>query len=235
MNNKYKVLLSLLLVLNVAYSNESNPLNSKNSKKETTHETHSSHDGDNDHKKHDNLEDESTHKNHDDHKDDDNQKKHSAHEEDNKHKNNDGHEDGERHGKHDDHKDGEKDGEHDDHGEGKSIGKGKAIESVDEVKGFKLSKEAIKTIDLKLQTVDGEEFSIDKKTLVTSKSVKGIYRFRGGYFKFLPIKLIKEINGKYLVNVKGVDFGDQIVTNGVGLLRVTDVYSTDESEYGHSH
>ena len=51
----------------------------------------------------------------------------------------------------------------------------------------------------------------------------------------MQVKLLKEVNGKYLVKVKGVDFGDQIVTNGVGLLRVTDVYSTDKSEYGHSH
>ncbi|MCR9206349.1 MAG: hypothetical protein NXH75_17340, partial [Halobacteriovoraceae bacterium] len=121
------------------------------------------------------------------------------------------------------------------HGGGKAIGKGKAIEAVDEVKGLKLSKEAIKTLKLKLKTVDGDEFSIEKTTLVASKGVKGLYRFRGGFFKFLPVKLKKEVKGKYLVKVKGVDFGDQIVTNGVGLLRVTDVYSTDKSEYGHSH
>ena len=124
---------------------------------------------------------------------------------------------------------------HDDHGGGKSVGKGKAIEEVDEVKGFKLSKEAIKSLKLKLQTVDGDEFEINKTTLVASKDIKGIYRFRDGFFKFLPITLKREIKGKYLVKVKGVDFGDQIVTDGVGLLRVSDVYSTDKSEYGHSH
>jgi hypothetical protein len=51
----------------------------------------------------------------------------------------------------------------------------------------------------------------------------------------MPVELLKESKGKYLVKVKGVDFGDQIVIDGVGLLRVTDVYSTDTSEYGHSH
>ena len=43
------------------------------------------------------------------------------------------------------------------------------------------------------------------------------------------------LKGKYLVKVKGVGFGDQVVTDGVGLLQVTDVYSTDKSEYGHGH
>ena len=28
---------------------------------------------------------------------------------------------------------------------------------------------------------------------------------------------------------------DKLVTKGVKLLRVTDIYSTDKSEYGHSH
>ncbi len=181
--------------------------------KEDDHSAHdhgkkSKHADDDDHKGHDNLE------NHDDHKDGEDHGKHEGHDE---HKEKGGHEG------------------HDEHGGGKAVGKGKAIEAVDEVKGFKLSKEAIKTLELKLQTVDGDEFIIEKSTLVASKSLKGLYRFRGGFFKFLPIKLLKEVDGKYLVKVKGVDFGDQIVTNGVGLLRVTDVYSTDKSEYGHGH
>ena len=41
----------------------------------------------------------------------------------------------------------------------------------------------------------------------------------------LLAKVIGEI--KKVNKVKGVDFGDQIVIDGVGLLRVTDVYSTD--------
>ena len=51
----------------------------------------------------------------------------------------------------------------------------------------------------------------------------------------MPVTSIKKVQGKYFVKVKGVVVGDQIVTGGVGLLRVTDVYSTDESEYGHGH
>jgi hypothetical protein len=155
---------------------------------------------------------------------------HSDHAKESTHKDEDGH-------GHEKHKE---DGGHDAHGDsheggGKAIGKGKAIVDVDKVKGIKLSKEAIKTLSIKLQTVDGSNFKISKETLVTSKSKKGVYRFRNGYFKFLLAKILKEDNGGYQVSVKGVDFGDQIVINGVGLLRVTDVYSTDKSEYGHSH
>lgn len=186
---------------------------------------------------------------HDDHKGHDHKKESKKHDD---HK---GHEDGDDHGKHDDHK-GHKDGDdheehgdhkghkedgHDDHssheghGGGKAVGKGKAIEEVDEKKGFKLSKEAIKTLKLKLQNVEGDQFHIKKSTLVVSKDMKGVYRFRSGFFKLLPAKILKEEKGGYEVKVKGVDFGDQIVVNGVGLLRVSDIYSTDKAEYGHSH
>ena len=144
------------------------------------------------------------------------------------------------HKRHDHSKQEEKHDDHDDHkghdhGASKAIGKGKAIEVVDEKKGFKLSKEAIKTLKLRLQNVDGDEFEISKTTLVSSKSIKGVYRFRAGFFKLLNAKILKETKFGYKVKVAGVEFGDQIVINGIGLLRVTDVYSTDKSEYGHSH
>ena len=172
---------------------------------------------------------------------------HKEKEEHGKHKESDGHDHGKEHSDHDnidkhkghdDHDDKKDDGHagHDDHEEGsKAVGEGKAITAVDKVKGFKLSKEAIKTLGLKLQTVDGATFSISKKTLVTSKNKKGVYRFRGGFFKLLEAKILREEKSGYKVEVSGVDFGDQIVVNGTGLLRVTDVYSTDKSSYGHSH
>lgn len=182
-----------------------------------------------DHENHKEKEEHGKHKESDGH---DHGKKHSDHDNIDDHKGHDDHNGKDSHKSHDDHKEGE-DGH--DHGGGKAIGKGKAIVDVDEKKGFKLSKEAIKTLKLKLSTVDGSTFKIGKNTLVASKNKKGVYRFRAGYFKFLPAKILKEEKNGYKVEVKGVDFGDQIVVDGVGLLRVTDVYSTDKSEYGHSH
>ncbi|MBC86464.1 MAG: hypothetical protein CL677_04730 [Bdellovibrionaceae bacterium] len=164
------------------------------------------------HKGHDHSKQEEKHDDHDDHKGHDHSK-HDDHDDHSKHSDNKGH----------------------DHGASKAIGKGRAIEIVDEKKGFKLSKEAIKTLKLRLQNVDGDQFEISKATLVSSKSIKGVYRFRAGFFKLLSAKILKETKSGYKVKVAGVEFGDQIVINGVGLLRVTDVYSTDKSEYGHSH
>jgi len=139
---------------------------------------------------------------------------------------------------HSDHEDHEEEG-HDDHGHGhgggKAIGVGKAIIEVDETKGFKLSHEAFKTLKIKLKSAKGSTFKISKSTLVTSKNLKGIYRLRAGFFKLLPVSITKEVKGGYMVKVSGIKTGDQIVVQGVGLLRVADVYSTDKSEYGHAH
>lgn len=167
---------------------------------------------------------------HSSHKGHDHSKQEEKHDDHNDHKGHD-------HSKHEDHDDHSKHSDHEghDHGASKAIGKGKAIEVVDEKKGFKLSKEAIKTLKLRLQNVDGDEFEINKATLVSSKSIKGVYRFRAGFFKLLKAKILIKTKSGYKVKVAGVEFGDQIVINGVGLLRVTDVYSTDKSEYGHSH
>lgn len=139
------------------------------------------------------------------------------------------------HSNEDKHEQDEDHHEHDGEAGSKAIGKNKAIISVDDVKGFQLSKEAIQTLKLKLQTVNGSELLITKNTLVTSKGTKGIYRFRAGFFKFLPVVLKKEDKGMYFITVKELGFGDQIVVDGVDLLRVADVYSQDKSEYGHSH
>jgi hypothetical protein len=222
---------TLLVVAYAPLSLASNFVLEKQNKVENhdheNHDDHSKHSHENKKKK---TNDHSDH-DHGDHTE------HRAHEDnlDSKAHDHEGHSD---HSAHSDHKGHtEETGDHSghDHGSSKAIGKSKAITEVDEEKGFKLSPEAIKTMKLKLTTVDGELFTIAKSTLVTSKNTKGIYRFRGGYFKFLKASSVKEVKGKYQVKVKEVSFGDQIVTNGLGLLRVSDIYSTDKSEYGHAH
>ncbi len=164
---------------------------------------------------------------------------HDAHEEgeDNKHGEKKGHEDHDGHDEGGEHGDEDDDGhdDHEGHGSSKAIGEGKAIAEVNEEQGFKLSPEAIKSLSIKLQNASGNKFEIKKSTLVSSKNLKGIYRFRGGFFKLLPATILKESPTSYSVQVQGIDFGDQIVVDGLGLLRVADVYSTDTSEYGHSH
>lgn len=153
------------------------------------------------------------------------------------------HDKGHDHAGHDDHKGHDDHGGEDDHGHGhghgggKAIGEGKAIVKVDEKLGFKLSSIAIQNLKLELKSVSGNKLTVASDTVVKSKNLVGVYRFKDGFFKFLNAKVIKN-NKKsktMVIAVKDLNFGDQIVTKGVSLLRVSDVYSTDKSEYGHSH
>jgi hypothetical protein len=123
------------------------------------------------------------------------------------------------------------------HGGSKAIGKGKAIKKVDEKQGFQLSSQAIKNLKLKLKSVDGSTIVVPSEVVVKSKNKIGIYRFKDGFFKFLNAKVISndKKTKKVKLHVPALGFGDQIVINGVALLRVSDVYSTDKSEYGHAH
>jgi hypothetical protein len=229
-----KFIKSLVLVLSVISVNYTFAEAKSSSEKHVEGDGHD-HSKKDDHKGHD-------HENEKDHGDH-GEEGHKGHEKEGKHEDHDEHDDKDKHDdhsghgkengkKHDDH--GSHD-DHDDHGGGKAIGKGKAIVEVDKDKGIRLSKEAVKTLKIKLQNVEGSSFKISKKTLVASKNTKGVYRFRAGFFKLLPATISKELKDGYMVSVNGVDFGDQIVVDGVSLLRVADIYSTDKSEYGHSH
>ena len=121
------------------------------------------------------------------------------------------------------------------HGAGKSIGEGKAITEVDEEKGFKLSKEAIEALGLKMIVVKNSTFDIPKTSIVTSTNTIGVYRYKQKFFKLLSVKIIKENADTFTIKVDLIIAGDTIVTQGVGPLRVADIYSTDTSEYGHAH
>lgn len=182
---------------------------------------------------HDNIDNtiERSHLEHGDHDDHNHieKEKEDEHSEDHDH-------DSENHSEHDEHADHGKEADEHGHGEGKAMGEGKAIVEIDEVKGLKLSKEAIESLSIKFEEYTAtKKIKIAKKTLVTSKGQKGIYRFREGFFKLISIKIIKEESNYYLVSTSELDLGDKIVVSGVGLLRVSDIYSTDKSEYGHSH
>tara|TARA_Y100000768_G_C23916613_1_gene652674 strand:- start:52 stop:819 length:768 start_codon:yes stop_codon:yes gene_type:complete len=182
-------------------------------------ESHKGHDHD-DHKDHDHKKESHREHDHGDHNDDDHKKE--------SHK---GHEHDEQAG----HSEEGKEGHEHEHGNSKSIGPGKAIEIVDETKGFVLSQEAIKTLSLKSIQVNSKSMVIPKEALVVSLNKKGIYRQRGKYYKFLDVEIRSEGQDTYTVFSSDINSKDLIVTEGVGLLRVADIYSTDTSEYGHSH
>lgn len=117
----------------------------------------------------------------------------------------------------------------------KAIGKGKAIEEVNEDKGFKLSSEALKSLKIKMEKLNGKILRIFKGTLVTTRGFNGVYVYREGFFKLIKVVVLDKDKAGYKIKIEEIKTGDQIVTNGADLLTVADVFSKDNSEYGHSH
>ena len=111
----------------------------------------------------------------------------------------------------------------------------KAVLLVDEEEGLKLSDEAIKTIGIKFITPTTNRFTILKSALVSSMRTTGVYRFREGSFKLIPVTVVKDSDEKYLVSTAEFTTGDKVVVGGASLLRVADIYSTDKSEHSHAH
>jgi len=73
----------------------------------------------------------------------------------------------------------------DGHGNNK-IGPGKAILEVDSKKGFKLSPEAFKTLEIKTKSISLAT-DIPQDAYVLVKDKKGVYILRNGFFRFVVV------------------------------------------------
>lgn len=243
----FKIIFLALLLGSVCYGQDHGHAHEEESHKghehkneEKSHEGHKHKDEKESHKGHEHEDEEESHKGHDQLDEEESHQGHGHEEEshdDHEHEEK-GHDD-EGHSGHDDHEEGggghAGHGGHEGHGSSKAIGKGKAIEEVDETKGFRMSEEAKETIGVKLRKPSESPLVIPKDALVVSLDKRGIYRYRDGFFKMLPVKIEGEDKNTFTVAVNGLRDGDEIAVEGVGLLRVTDIYSTDTSEYGHGH
>ncbi len=116
---------------------------------------------------------------------------------------------------------GEHHSEGDEHNKNR-FGQEKAITDVDEQNGFKLSPESIKTMGIETRVIDVKGPQIPKSSFVSVKNKKGFYILRDGYFSFVELNSIRDLMPN-----------DRVVTKGMGIIAITDVFSTDEAEYSH--
>ena len=101
----------------------------------------------------------------------------------------------------------------------------KALQKVDIKKGFVLSKESLKAMGVEfIQYSKLKDSKIPTSALVFIKNIKGVYVLREGFIKFIEWKDELELRPD-----------DYLVTQGLGVIAITDVYSKDSSDYSHSH
>lgn len=117
-----------------------------------------------------------------------------------------------------------------------NVGPDKGITELSEELGFKLSPEAFKNFGLKFQKLSGKgPWSVAKGSVVRSGEEVNLFRFREGFFKRIDFKTFQKTEQTLRVGSEELQEGDQIVTSGIGFLRIAEVAATSGAEHGHSH
>ena len=97
------------------------------------------------------------------------------------------------------------------------------LEAVPE-KGIRLSEKAIATLEIKTTSLNGNsDHKVPTGALVFYQDNVGVYRLRGGWYKLIPITLENKSSQSSMIRSMELKSGDQIVVQGVALLRVADM------------
>lgn len=159
-----------------------------------------------------------------------NEKEHEQHAHEN---HTDEHESAE-HADHDEHSEAE---DHHEHGEENNIvGPGKGIESASEKDGIRISAQAEKNFEIKRTKIQNlSQIEILKKWIVTAGTEVNLYRYRDGHYKRIDFITLKKSQDKQWIKSAELKAGDEIVTNGMGLLRIAEIAAFGGAPEGHSH
>ena len=144
---------------------------------------------------------------------------------------------------HEEHGDEKKDEHGDDHGdehgeheeEGSSrVGPGKSITEASKKNGIRLSEKALETIGIRAEVVNSENnHELPSKSLVYFQDEVGFYRLRDGWYKLVEINIEKKSATEAIVKTSDLKPGDQVVVDGVGLLRAAELEAWGGSGDGH--
>lgn len=152
------------------------------------------------------------------------------HKEDKSHKHDEKSEEGHGHNE-----DGHGHGEH----ESAKFGKGKAILEVkNDGRYFRLAETAIKTLGLKsvkIKSNGGGSFEVPSSSVVDFQDEIGIFKRKGDWFELVEIKIVERGKFAAKVTAKELSSGDEIVNEGVALLRVAHLEATGQGGQGHVH
>lgn len=114
-----------------------------------------------------------------------------------------------------------------------NVGLDKGILEKSESEGFKLSEEAVKTMDIKTMDVHSQQVEIPITALVRIKDEMYIFRLRGGWYKRIELKIIQKGTDKLTLNSNHLSNGDKVVTKGLGFLRTSEIYSEEGATHSH--
>lgn len=116
------------------------------------------------------------------------------------------------------------------------VGSDKGILSASEQEGFQLSPQAEKNFEIQLQKVrPNQPLEIPKSALISIGTEVQLYRYRDGHYKRIEFELVRKTTKQVLLRSKDLKYGDQIVVQGMGFLRIAEIAAFGGAPEGHSH
>lgn len=116
-----------------------------------------------------------------------------------------------------------------------SVGPKMAVLEASRDKGFKLSEAAWKRLDIQISSLTSESFWIPSSALVYYQDQLGVFRFREGWFRLVPIKILSQSPEKVQIASGELQKEDAVATHGIGFLRVAEMEVFGEASAGHVH
>lgn len=109
-------------------------------------------------------------------------------------------------------------------GAGKA-GPGLAVTQYTADDGFKMSPDSIKTLGVEFTKLPaGPRWTMPSSAIVRAKHVTGAYRrISDGWITMVLVKVIETRGSSSIIESQDLEAGDEVATQGVQFLRVTDV------------
>lgn len=102
--------------------------------------------------------------------------------------------------------------------------------------GFKVPSQALKNFELKTKKLEGQgPWLVPTSARVFSAEEVNIYRLRSGAFARIDFEVVKETKTEMQITSRDLTTGDELVTVGVGFLRIAELAASGGVSHGHSH
>jgi hypothetical protein len=121
------------------------------------------------------------------------------------------------------------------HEQNPAVGADKGLVEVSHENGFRLSPEALKRFKIQTLAVgSAATLTVPRTAIFTGLEERNLFRLRDGYFKRIDFKTVSRSGASVTVSSPDLKAGDQLVTNGLGFLRIAELAATGGA-MKHSH
>jgi len=101
--------------------------------------------------------------------------------------------------------------------------KGGAVSAFSKEDGFKLTKKAIKNLDVKFMSLgSASKWKVPSSSIVRIKNSIGVYRRYDGWITLVLVDILKKEKESFVIKSVDLQEGDGVATSAVKFLRMTD-------------